>query len=237
MSCVPLPWCTSQSTIATRSMPSSACAQRAAIATESNRQKPIARSRSAWWPGGRASAKPSRRTASIAAPAASSAASNVVSRADGVRVEPAARCTHAAPRARECGSAADRPPSPARTRRTGTARAGRRSAVATPDDPVGWRCANALWLTSSTDLLGAFRPADNIRSGAVLVRGPRRPAGPRARARAHAAAAAASPAASGEAPAAARSCPSSRCRGTGAARPRLGEAAVGERLRRASRAA
>ena len=79
MSCVPLPWCTSQSTIATRSSPSSACAQRAAIAIESKRQKPIARSRSAWWPGGRASAKPPRRTASIAAPAASSAASNVVS--------------------------------------------------------------------------------------------------------------------------------------------------------------
>ncbi len=79
MSCVPLPWCTSQSTIATRSTPSSACAQRAAIAIESKRQKPIARSCSAWWPGGRARASPPSRTASIAAPAASSAASKVVS--------------------------------------------------------------------------------------------------------------------------------------------------------------
>jgi len=41
----------------------------------SNRQKPIARSGSAWWPGGRTSAKPPRLAASIAQPAASSAAS------------------------------------------------------------------------------------------------------------------------------------------------------------------
>ncbi len=75
MSCVPLPWCTSQSTIATRPMPSSAWAQRAAIATELKMQKPIPRLCSAWWPGGRASAKPPRRTASSAAPAASNAAS------------------------------------------------------------------------------------------------------------------------------------------------------------------
>ena len=42
---VPLPWCTSQSTIATRSRPSSRCAARAAIATLLKTQKPIARSR------------------------------------------------------------------------------------------------------------------------------------------------------------------------------------------------
>jgi hypothetical protein len=42
-------------------------------------QKPIARSGSAWWPGGRTSANPPRRAASIAVPAARDAASNVVS--------------------------------------------------------------------------------------------------------------------------------------------------------------
>ena len=48
---VPLPWCTSKSTIATRARPclSSACA--AATATLLNRQKPIAASAVAWWPG------------------------------------------------------------------------------------------------------------------------------------------------------------------------------------------
>ena len=53
MACVPLPWCTSKSTIATRSSPcaSSACA--AATAMLLNRQKPIATCRVAWWPGGR----------------------------------------------------------------------------------------------------------------------------------------------------------------------------------------
>jgi hypothetical protein len=49
---VPLPWWTSKSTIATRSRPcASACA--APTATLLNRQNPIARSRSAWCPGGR----------------------------------------------------------------------------------------------------------------------------------------------------------------------------------------
>ena len=51
MSSVPLPWWTSKSMTATRSMPcaSSACA--APTATLLKRQKPIARLRSAWWPG------------------------------------------------------------------------------------------------------------------------------------------------------------------------------------------
>ena len=75
MSCVPFPWWTSQSRIATRRSPSSACAQRAAIAIELKRQKPIAWSGRAWWPGGRANANPLRVAASIVAPAASSAAS------------------------------------------------------------------------------------------------------------------------------------------------------------------
>ncbi len=42
MSSVPFPWWTSQSTIATRPIPSSACAHRAAIAALSKKQKPIA---------------------------------------------------------------------------------------------------------------------------------------------------------------------------------------------------
>ena len=53
MSFVPLPWWTSQSTIITRSSPSESSAWRAATATLLNRQKPIARVGSAWWPGGR----------------------------------------------------------------------------------------------------------------------------------------------------------------------------------------
>jgi hypothetical protein len=42
-------------------------------------QKPIAWPAGAWWPGGRTRAKAARRAASIAVPAASSAASQVVS--------------------------------------------------------------------------------------------------------------------------------------------------------------
>ena len=53
MSSVPFPRCTSKSRIATRSSPcrSSACA--APTATLLKKQNPIARLRSAWWPGGR----------------------------------------------------------------------------------------------------------------------------------------------------------------------------------------
>ena len=54
---VPLPWCTSQSSTSTRSAPSASSAWRAATATFENRQKPIARARSAWWPGGRSAAE------------------------------------------------------------------------------------------------------------------------------------------------------------------------------------
>ena len=67
-----------------RSTPSSACSARAAIATLLNRQKPIARPASAWWPGGRTAARPERRrplatcrARSIAPPAASRATSRL----------------------------------------------------------------------------------------------------------------------------------------------------------------
>ena len=53
MSFVPLPWWTSQSRISTRSAPCAERARRAATATLSKKQKPIARAASAWWPGGR----------------------------------------------------------------------------------------------------------------------------------------------------------------------------------------
>ncbi len=74
---MPLPWWTSKSTIATRARPAArACA--AATAMLLNRQKPIARSASAWWPGGRTQAiagpaAASARTASTAATAAPAA--------------------------------------------------------------------------------------------------------------------------------------------------------------------
>ena len=54
----PLPWWTSQSTMAIRSMPSSACACRAAIATLLKMQNPRPVSGSAWWPAGLTSAYP-----------------------------------------------------------------------------------------------------------------------------------------------------------------------------------
>ena len=67
---VPLPWWTSQSRISTRAAPSSATASAAATAIELKRQKPIAFSGSAWWPGGRAALKPA-----FASPASSARAS------------------------------------------------------------------------------------------------------------------------------------------------------------------
>ena len=84
MSLVPLPWCTSQSTIITRESPWATVARRAATAALPKKQKPIARAASAWWPGGRSAltptsqAPPSREsTSSTAPPAARSAAPNV----------------------------------------------------------------------------------------------------------------------------------------------------------------
>ena len=74
---VPLPWWTSQSRTSTRSAPSSRRASSAAIATLPKRQKPIARSGSAWWPEGRQALSPtscspasSARASSQAPPAA-----------------------------------------------------------------------------------------------------------------------------------------------------------------------
>jgi len=83
MSCVPLPWCTSKSAIATRRRPCATIACAAPTATLLNRQNPIASLRVAWWPGGR-TAQNARRTwpllstastAATTAPAARSAAS------------------------------------------------------------------------------------------------------------------------------------------------------------------
>jgi hypothetical protein len=84
MSFVPLPWCTSQSRIATRSTPCAARACVAATATLLKKQNPIARAASAWCPGGRSAEKPQdsppasrESTSATAPPAARSAASNV----------------------------------------------------------------------------------------------------------------------------------------------------------------
>ena len=91
---VPLPWCTSQSSTSTRSAPSESSAWRAATATFENRQKPIARSASAWWPGGRRPQKPvgaspasSASASAQAAPAERSAASQEPGAGGGVEVE------------------------------------------------------------------------------------------------------------------------------------------------------
>ena len=53
MSCVPLPWWTSKSTIATLPCGASVAAWAAPTATWLSRQNPMARVRVAWWPGGR----------------------------------------------------------------------------------------------------------------------------------------------------------------------------------------
>ena len=88
---------------------------RAAIATLLKMQKPIAAVGSAWWPGGRTSAKPPCSAAEIATPAASSAASKVVSGGRSCRRR--ARSARARPgcarRTRACGSARRRRPTPA----------------------------------------------------------------------------------------------------------------------------
>ena len=73
MSCVPLPWCTSKSTTATRRTPQRARACSAAMAAEPNKQNPIARRRSAWCPGGRVATKAARAQPSITASTAAAA--------------------------------------------------------------------------------------------------------------------------------------------------------------------
>ena len=84
MSSVPLPWCTSKSTMATRCRPCTSSAWRAATATLLKKQKPIAWSRVAWWPGGRTAQKAllarpdsTSSVAATAAPAERSAACSV----------------------------------------------------------------------------------------------------------------------------------------------------------------
>ncbi len=81
MSSVPFPWWTSKSTTATRDRPCAARACAAPTATLLKRQKPMARLRSAWWPGGRTaqnavahSPRMTRSTAITTAPAACFAA-------------------------------------------------------------------------------------------------------------------------------------------------------------------
>ena len=84
MSSVPLPWCTSKSTMATRCRPWRSSAYLAAIATLLKKQKPMALSWQAWWPGGRTQQKAfssspaiTASVAAMAAPAERRAASQV----------------------------------------------------------------------------------------------------------------------------------------------------------------
>ncbi len=81
MACVPLPWCASQSTMATFPAPPLR-ADRAAMATLLKTQKPIGLLTPAWCPGGRPKERPKRaspatrlRARASAPPAARSAAS------------------------------------------------------------------------------------------------------------------------------------------------------------------
>src|SRR6218665_2829856 len=77
MSSVPLPWCTSKSTTATRCIWWRCIACLAATAMLLKKQKPMALSRQAWWPGGRTAQKAlsisPAMTASVAASAAPAA--------------------------------------------------------------------------------------------------------------------------------------------------------------------
>ncbi len=79
---MPLPWCTSKSTIATRLRLRRCSAYKAAIATLLKKQKPMALLRVAWWPGGRTAQKAfsssPASTASVAATAAPAARSAAV---------------------------------------------------------------------------------------------------------------------------------------------------------------
>ena len=133
MSWVPLPWCASQSTISTRSPRSRSAA--AVTATLFSRQKPIARSATAWWPGGRTAqnaASPSPRssasTASSPLPAARQRGLPRRGRRAGVGVEVPAARRHRTARGRRgtrrCAPARARPGSRAGAR----AGAGRRAA-------------------------------------------------------------------------------------------------------------
>ena len=154
MSFVPLPWCTSQSRISTRSAPCSARACAAATATLLKKQNPIARAASAWWPGGRSaetphgSPSPQQRVDHRHGPAGR-AQRRLVGAGDGGRVQvdraPAARAQLGdevdvrQPGARARAGRASRaapPPAPSRTSRGAPSRPrARRSARAAPDGP------------------------------------------------------------------------------------------------------
>ena len=69
IACVPSPWWTSQSTIATRRAAPSARSPARATATL-KRQNPLPRSRRAWWPGGRTAANATSASPATAARAA-----------------------------------------------------------------------------------------------------------------------------------------------------------------------
>ena len=177
-SCVPLPWCTSQSRMHTRSRPCARAAL-AATATAFVRQKPIGRSALAWCPGGRtaqnaADARPSSTsaTASQAAPAASRVA----------RIEPgpaqvsgssqrpcSATCSSAARYSGGCtrsSSAAVASRASRSTMPTPAARAPPSAEVSRAGDsgcPPGWRCAaHEGWESRRMATSGRYRAEGHL---------------------------------------------------------------------------
>src|ERR671914_65267 len=186
---VPLPWCTSQSSTKTRSAPSESSACRAATDTLANRQKPIARERSAWCPGGRRIEKPARSpppssasTSAQAPPAECSAASHEpaevgVSRSNAPSRSLVSRtavtcsgvCT-----ASSCSSVArgaSRRSNPSQSRRSSSAPiACMRSTRSGCPQPVSWS-SEVGWLRSSGTRAGTV-PA--LRHGTPGARAPAR---------------------------------------------------------------
>ena len=156
---MPLPWCTSQSRIITRSAPSRRAAS-AATATLLNRQKPIAWACSAWCPGGRAQTK--ALAASLAQTASTAATAAPAPRRG--RLPAAARDARCRGRAgRAC-----RPGPPGWPRRPGRA---------PPPARRGWPAAGCRRTTPGTGLRAksassASRRAGRLRDGRAPDRAP-----------------------------------------------------------------
>ena len=171
---MPFPWWTSQSRIATR--PSAELGLRPAGGDRDRVEEAEAhRPRRARRDGRAAARARSRRGAPPRSrrPAASSAASKRRLGADRVGVEPAAASRARARGAPGCGSAGRPPRSPARTRRTGSARAAPRSVPATRDgrrSDAGAR--TPAWLTTLHRLRACSRdpPREPVQPELARVR-------------------------------------------------------------------
>ncbi len=150
-SCVPLPWWTSQSTIATRSRPSSAWRARAAMATLLKRQKPIGSSGVAWWPGWADEREPADPRCLDRRAGGEQRGLVARLRGDGVEREHRRLVDRAdqLDERRGCGSARRPPPSPEGLRATRSGLEHLQPLGRSGWSPVGWSRAMSAWLISS----------------------------------------------------------------------------------------